>query len=114
MAGVQKVIFTIPINGTDSNDIGSDQLRNCRNMLIIAPGTLTGVVTAQAGDSFSYEVGGNVVNWADIQSPPGTDVTVVAGKATVFVVAPFPRFRLHSSLAESAARQFIAFLTIGE
>ena len=109
MASLQKVIFTIPAAGQDSNEIGGDQLRNCRAMSVMAPATLTGTVTVESGDD---DVSG--ANFATVQSPPGTDVTVAADKTTVFTVTPFPRFRLHSSIAEAADRTFIAWLSLGE
>lgn len=114
MASQQKVVFTIAQGAQDSNSIGGDQLRNARSMIIIAPDTLTGTITAQCGDKLPYEVEAASVAYADIQSPPGTDVTIEAGKATVFTVAPFPAFRLHSSIAEASARTFTAFVIVGE
>lgn len=114
MASLQKVVFTIAQGAQDSNAIGPDQLRNCRSMAIFAPGVLTGIVSAEAGDTMPDAVDASSVNFVTIQSPPGTDVTVDADKATVFTVTPFPQFRLHSSIAEASARTFIAWLNIGE
>lgn len=114
MASMQKVVFTIAQGAQDSNEIGADQLRNCRAMSIIAPAVLTGVISAESGDTLPDAVDASTVNWVTIQSPPGTDVTIDADKATVFTVAPFPRFRLHSSITEASARTFIAWLSIGE
>ena len=109
MASLQKVVFTIAPGATVSNEIGADELRSCRAMSIQAPDTLTGTVTATSGNDDI-----DTATFATIQSPPGTDVALAADKTTVFTIAPFPRFRLKSSIAEASARTFTAWLSIGE
>jgi hypothetical protein len=117
MASLQKASLTIAAAGQNSGELTDDQLRNARSMTIIAPATLTGTVTVQCGDIKPGEVVAGVpgtANFVDVQSPPGTDVIVTAGKATVLTVAPFPRLRLHSTLAEAAQRDFIVWFNVGE
>lgn len=109
MASIQKVILTIPNGQSASNELTSDNLRNCRAMSVQAPAVLTGVVTAQSGSL--DDTGGT---FAAIQSPPGTDITCAAAKTTVFTDAPFARFRLQSSVNEAAQRDFVCWLSIGE
>jgi hypothetical protein len=83
MASLQKVTLTIANGGTDSNALNDDQLRNCRSLTIIAPDTLTGVVTVQTGDLKPNEIVAGVpgtVDFTDVQSPPGTDVWLSIGE----------------------------------
>jgi hypothetical protein len=114
MASLQKVTLTIAQAATVSDEIGWNQLRNCRAMSIVAPETLTGTITAETADVAPDEVTGGSPTWVTVQSPPGTDVTIEAGKATVLTVTPFPRFRLKSAIAEAGPRTFVLWLQIGE
>lgn len=116
MASLQKAILTIANGATTSNAL-SHELRNCRSLAIIAPAVLTGTVTAESADLFPNEIVAStpgVENWSTIQSPPGTDVAIAADKVTVLTAAPFPQFRLASSLAEAATRTFVVLIQIGE
>jgi hypothetical protein len=114
MASLQKVTLTIAQSATTSDEIGWNQLRNCRALSIIAPAVLTGTITAETADLAPDEIGGGSPTWVTIQSPPGTDVTCEAGKATVLTVTPFARFRLKSAIAEAGPRTFVLWLQIGE
>lgn len=116
MASLQKAILTIANAGTSSNAL-SHELRNARALAIIAPDTLTGTVSVEAADLFPDEIVDSAVgvpSWTTVQSPPGTDVTIDAGKTTVLTATPFPQLRLTSSIAEAAERQFVVLVQIGE
>jgi hypothetical protein len=106
MASRQRVSLTIANGGTTSDEL---DLHGCRAFSIQAPATLTGTIVLQSSDS--YDASGN---FATVQSPPGTDITIAASKTTVVTAAPFNRVRLFSNAAEGAQRVFQLWLEMGE
>lgn len=93
--------LSIPNGGTDSPVLDADVFGKFEAITVMAPATLTGTITVQVGVL-------DIVNptFDTLQSPPGTDVAIAASKA--FTISPpcFPQFRLHSSGAEAAQRDF--------
>lgn len=100
-----KVVFlgtiSIPNAGTDSPVIDADAFGKFEAITIMAPAALTGTVTVQVGTTDAA-----APTFVTLQSPPGTDVAIAAAKA--FTISPpcFPQFRMHSSGAEGAQRDF--------
>lgn len=102
MSSLQKVAtLTIPNGGVASNELGSDQLRPLKSISIQAPAVLAESVTVRSAD-IDAAAG---ATYAIIQSPPGTDVVIAAGKTIVLTELPFGRIRL-GSLAVAADRVF--------
>lgn len=106
MASRQTTTLTIASGATDSQML---EIRNARALSITAPSALTGTVTLQAGSDAT-----SAATFADVQSPPGTDITPAINKTTVLTSAPFPSIRLHSGSTELADRVFVVCLEIGE
>lgn len=110
MASIQKIgTMTIANGQTASSRLTRDQINNMRNISIQAPAALTGVVTLQTGDSDS-----DSATFVTVQSPPGTDVAIAAGKAIPLTEIPFPTLRLNSTLAEAADRVFTVWGEVGQ
>lgn len=101
-----KVVFlgtiSIPNGGTDSPVIDADLYGPFESITIMAPATLTGTVTVQVGTTDAA----SGATFVTLQSPPGTDVAIAAGKAFSITPPNFPQFRMHSSGAEAAQRDF--------
>lgn len=87
-----------------SSSLPNDLQRTDKNLLIVAPDTLDGTVTVEV----DKDAQGNT--FQTLQSPPGTDVEVPAGKAIMITELPLPDFRLHSSTSEGSDRDFDVWL----
>lgn len=90
------VSVTIPSGQTRSAPIN---LPNCAGMVVLAPTTITGVITVEiepvpGGSTFSTLSSG------------GSDITIPAGRAVVLTIVGFRQLRLASSAAEAADRTF--------
>lgn len=109
MASLQTVTLTILSSATTSDLLTGSSLRNARSLSIQAPATLTGTITVECGNSDSAGA-----TFATVQSPPGTDVTVAAGKSSFLNQAPFQCLRLKSSGAEGGDRVFTVTIRVGE
>lgn len=102
MSSLQKVgTLTILNTATASNELTLDQLRPLKSISIKAPATLPDTVTVR---SAADDVAGS--SFGIVQSPPGTDVTVAAGKVIVLTELPFPRIRLEAAAGVAADRVF--------
>ena len=93
--------LTIANGETDSDQYDESQLTGVRAIALQAPGTLPETITVQV----SLDGG---TNFAALQSPPGTDVTIAAGKAIVIDVGGFDAFRLQAGASVGADRVFSA------
>ena len=103
--GLEGMLIDVAVDNNASSFIHGDEYAGFRGLLIVAPATLTGAITlATLADPTLDETAD--ASWNTIQSPPGTDITVAAGKATVLTLAPFPAIRLESDGTEAADRQF--------
>jgi hypothetical protein len=99
------MLIDISEDNNASSYIHGDEFAGLRAIMIVAPAALTGTITlATLDDPDSDET--LDASWKTIQSPPGTDVSVAAGKSTVVIIAPFPAIRLQSDGTEAADRQF--------
>ena len=91
-------------NGQDtSSSVKSDvfERQGCVGMNIQAPATLDGtVLTVQ----MSLDGGTTFADW---QSPPGTDITVAAGKAITVAFSGWDELQVKSDSAESPARTIL-------
>ncbi len=94
--------LTVASSGTQSNALDRDELirQGCRGVTIQAPATLAEVATIQ----ISLD-GGTV--YADLQSPPGTDITVAAGKAIVIDFVAYDKLRIELDGSAGAERAFL-------
>lgn len=101
MAIQQIGTLTIPAAGSNSNELSSIAYHSCVAISIHAPATLTGAITLESADE---DVDG--ATFDTVQSPPGTDIAVAAGKSIVLTDKPWPRIRLHSAGVEAAERVF--------
>lgn len=95
--------LTIPNGTAVSNAIDAYAYNGALAIAILAPATLTNTVSVEAADSDTAP------NYRTVQSPPGTDLTVPAGKCIVVTAFPWPGFRLKSAANEGAARDFIVY-----
>jgi len=84
---------------SDVLSMGSAGTREGYIVGILNPATLTGTVTVEVCDT---EAG----TFRTLQSD-AVDITLAVGKAAVLDPFPFPFMRLHSTLAEAAARSFV-------
>ena len=100
MASIMRVgTFTIANGTADSNVLNRDDFGRCESFVLISQdAALTNVCTLECGNAVS------ATNWATVQSPPGTDVTLAADKAVPVTAAPFPSLRIHSAGNEGGAR----------
>lgn len=73
------------------------ELDDADAVLIMAPDALTGTLTVQCGPNADG-------NFVVLQSPPGTDITLAAGKAIVITDVPYPKIAVISAAAEGAQR----------
>lgn len=90
---------------TASGLLSADQFGRYESLTIYAPAALTGTVTLQVlGDPDADETDG--ASWRALQSPPGTDITVPAGKAITISPLNALAIRLLSSGSEGAERTF--------
>lgn len=110
MASLQRTTLTIANGAAVSSELSGDSLRNARAISIQAPAALTGTVSLQSADD-DLPSG---TTFATVQSPPGTDITIAAGKTTVLTALPFPRVRLQSSVNEGGTRVFVVTIQMGE
>lgn len=101
--------LTIPNTQTASNEISSVQFNGVRSLLIVSPGTLPETVTLQSADVDAA----TGTTFGAVQSPPGTDITVGAGKRVVLTEIPFPRFRLNAGVGVAADRVFQIWGRVG-
>lgn len=111
MASPQKIgTLTITSGQQDSTVLSRDDFGKCRSIAFICQeAALTGTVTVEIGNAYPTPS-----NWATLQSPPGTDVTVAADKVVPITAVPFPALRLHSSVAEGGTRVFDVWGEVGE
>lgn len=94
--------LTVASSGTQSNAVDRDEIvrQGCRGVTIQAPGTLPEVATIQISlnDGTAY---------ADWQSPPGTDITVAAGKAITIDFVAYDKLRIELDGAAGDERVFL-------
>jgi hypothetical protein len=111
MASPQKVsLLSILAGASDSNVITRDDFGRSKALSIAClAGALTGVCTVQ----INSERDGSGT-WATLQSPPGTDVAIAAGKAIMILSVPFGALRIHSAGTELAQRDFSVWGDVGE
>jgi hypothetical protein len=98
-------VFTVATDDDASNYLTADDYAQFDAVCLVAPATLTGTITlATIDDPASDET--NDANWRTVESPPGTDITIAAGKAVVLTALPFIAFRLESDGTEAGDRTF--------
>lgn len=105
---VTRFVLSIPNGGTDSPYVSSlfsaGQLKalfgSLVQMIVYTPAALTGTVTMQIR---SLEATGTPVT---LQVVPGTDTAFAAAKGVVVNAGAFRDFRIRSSAAEGAQRDF--------
>lgn len=93
--------LSIPNAGTDSPVLVGDVYRAFGALCIMAPAALTNGITVQVATTDIA-----APTFATLQSPPGTDIAIAAGKAVVLTAFPFAQFRIHSAGAEGTQRDF--------
>ena len=100
--GFVKQNLVIAAGEKYSDELELAVLERVQSLSIQAPAALSGTISLQSAD----EPDGS--RWTGVQSPPGTDITVPAGKSVVLTDAPFPRLRLATSVASEAAERVFA------
>lgn len=108
MSRHQAVVkLTIPNGGTDSPTLSAAlgsasaakvALGSAINVSIAGPAALTGVASLQVSPDGAL--------WTTMQKPDGTDVNCAAGKTIPVDVVAGVDLKIHSTLAEAAARDF--------
>lgn|SRR5512135_715977 len=102
----KKIVFlgtlSIPNAGTDSPVLDADVFGQFEAITVFAPATVTGTITVQVGIDDANPASA----FDTLQSPPGTDVALAGAKAITISPPCFPQFRIHSSAAEAAQRDF--------
>ncbi len=96
--------LTIPAGQAASPSLAADLYGRFDSISIAAPAVLTNAsikVRAAQDDP--------PTQWGDVQSPPGTDVVLAAGKTIVLTAFPFPHFRLEGAGTEAADRVFVVY-----
>jgi len=93
--------LTIPNGQSVSAALAATDYHGAIALSITAPAALTNTVTLEAADAETSP------NYRTVQSPPGTDLSVGAGKSIVLLAFPWPGFRLKSSGNEGADRVFV-------
>jgi hypothetical protein len=97
--------LVIPSSGDASNFLSADQFGRYESITIYAPGTLTGTISVQVlGNPEADET--LDASWQDLESPPGTGVTIAADKAITISPLNAIALRLESSGTEAAQRTF--------
>lgn len=91
-------LFTIPLNGTDSNILSKNDFGRCLNLNIASNSAVPGTITVMVNPK---EDGSGV--WTTLQSPPGTDVTIATLKSVSFNSVPYMALRLHTSVIGAIA-----------
>ena len=91
--------LTIASGNQNSGEVSEAQLSGVRAIILQAPGTLPETVTVQVSAD-------GATNFVDLQSPPGTDVTIGAGKGIVIDVGGFDALRLRAGSGVAADRDF--------
>ena len=86
-----------------STNAGKVALDHAASISIRAPAALTGVATIQVAMTEPSVDG----DFTALQSPPGTDLVIAAGKTISLPAVAVKDIRISSSLAEGAQRDFI-------
>jgi len=109
--GVYLGSLTITVaSDDDASDImTADVYGNFSAISIISDGTAqVGTITLAALRHYTLDET-NDANWATIQSPPGTDVTIAADKAIALTALPFAAIRLESSGTETSDQVYYVY-----
>ena len=102
--GVALADLVIPNGTKPSNVISGRILRTVKSISITAPATLTGTISIQIPDGI-----GTSPTFTNLQSPPGTDITIALSKSIVITSMPMHGIRVNSGSNEGAERTFKVF-----